>query len=286
MIKNQMLSPGNIFWKKRSGDLVLITMKGDVINHDLIHKLEAAQHEIIIENVSDPYQDFQLSAIYEKYCEELLMRNKIKWREQFIELLRVDYVVNQHSQFELNQIGWKLFSKFSNEEVKSFIQKDIGLFKRHLSIASNSTFIAFVLGYSEPTFLNKLFASTLKNLMELGDSINVLGLKEKIEYLRLQDSFDEDSIESMKEIASDEVLSSTVLFERFDGSGPRKINSREMTDLEMVLVALNRSYGVETEKNENAFLEISRGNFDCGSRLLGMLQKLLEKKEVAIEEAA
>lgn len=286
MIKNQMLSPGNIFWKKRSGDLVLITMKGDVINHDLIHKLEEANHEIVLENAADPYQGFQLNAIYEKYCEELLMRNKIRWREELIELLRVDFVVNQNSQFELNQLGWKFFSKFSNEETNSFIKKDIALFKRHLSIASNYAFIAFILGYYEPAFLSKLFMSTLKNLMDLGDATNVLTLKEKIEYLRLQDSFDEDSFESLKEIANEELLSSTVFFERFDGSGPRKLNSREMSDLEKVLVALNRSYGVEVEKNENVFLEISRGNFDCGGRVLNTLQKLLEKKETVIEEVA
>lgn len=278
-IKNEILSPGNIFWKKRSGDLVLITQKGDVINHELIQKLENANHDIVMSDQIDPHQRHHLNTIYEKYCSELLMRDKISWRDQLIELLRVDFVVNQHSQFEFNQLAWSFFSNFSNEDIHQFVKKDSELFKRNLTIASNYTFTALVLGYYEPKFLSNLFTKTLSNLMELGSAINVLSLKEKIEYLRMQDSFHEDDYESMKEIANDELLTSTVLFERYDGSGLRKINVREMTDLEIIMVALTRKYGFESASCENVFLEISRDNFKCEPRLLKTLQKLLEKKE-------
>lgn len=279
-IKNEILSPGNIFWKKRSGDLVLITQKGDVINHELIQKLSDAFHDVVMNDEIDPHQRYKLNAIYEKYCEELLMRDKINWRDQLIELLRVDFIVNQNSQFEFNQLAWTFFSTFSSVDVQSFVKKDSELFKRNLTIASNYTFVAFILGYYEPRFLSDLFTSTINNLMQLGSSTNVLSLKEKIEYLRMQDSFHDDDYESVKEIASDELLSSTVLFERYDGSGLRKINSREMTDLELVLVALNRKYGIESNASENVFLEISRNNFKCEPRLLKTLQKLLAKKEI------
>ena len=285
-IKNEILSPGNIFWKKRSGDLVLITQKGDVINHDLIQKLQDAHHDIVMNDQIDPHQRDKLNSIYEKYCSELLMRDKIGWRDQLIELMRVDFIVNQNSQFEFNQLAWDFFSTFSNDDIASFIKKDSELFKRNLTIASNYTFTAFVLGYYEPRFLSNLFTKTLKNLMELGNSTNVLSFKEKIEYLRMQDSFHEDDYESMKEIANEDLLSSTVLFERYDGSGLRKINAREMTDLEVVLVALNRKYGFESSGSENVFLEISRDNFNCGPRLLKTLQKLLAKKDKEIVIAA
>ena len=57
-----------------------------------------------------------------------------------------------------------------------------------------------------------------------------------------------------------------------------KINSREMSDLEIILVALNRTYGFESEERTNILSEIVNGQFMCEQRILRMLQDVLRTK--------
>ena len=278
-IKDEILSPGNIFWKKNNGSDVLISKKGDVINFDLIQKLSSAGQTVFMEDGIDLDLHQSMFSLYVKYSEELFMRDKIKWREQLIEHLRHEFIQNQKSQVELNHLAWKLFSKITNEEAAAFVKKDSSLFKRHLNVASSYTFCAFLLGYYEPGFLSNIFTTTFKNLMELGESIHVMGLKEKIEYLRLQDSFNSEDFKYVEEIASQDQISKTMFFERYDGSGIRQINSREMSDLEIVLVALNRKYGIEESSHHNVLSEIVNGEVKCVERILKMLQRILNKPE-------
>lgn len=279
-IKDEILSPGNIFWKKSNGIDVLISKKGDVLNFDLIQKLYSASHTLFMEDGVDLDLHNSLFSLYVKYSEELFMRDKIKWRDQLIEYLRHEFIENQKSQVEFNHLAWKFFSSITNEEAAILVKKDSALFKRHLNVASSYTFCAFLLGYYEPGFLSNLFTTTLRNLMALGESIHVMGLKEKIEYLRLQDSFNAEDFKCVEEIATQDQMTKTMFFERYDGSGVRQINSREMSDLEIVMVALNRKYGVDETSHNNVLSDIVNGEVKCVERILKMLQRILYKPEV------
>lgn len=279
-IKDEILSPGNIFWKKGNGSDVLISKKGDVLNFDLIQKLYSTGHTLFMEDAVDLDLHNSLFSLYVKYSEELFMRDKIKWRDQLIEHLRHEFIDNQKSQVEFNHLAWKFFSSITNEEAAIYVKKDSALFKRHLSVASSYTFCAFLLGYYETGFLSNLFTTTLRNLMALGESIHVMGLKEKIEYLRLQDSFNSEDFKCVEEIASQDQIAKTMFFERYDGSGMRQINSREMSDLEIVMVALNRKYGVDETSQNNVLIDIVNGEVKCVERILKMLQRILYKPEV------
>lgn len=282
-IKDEILSPGNIFWKKNSGDDVLISKKGDVLNHPLIQKLFGADCDLFIVDGIDFDLHDVLFSLYVKYSEELFMRDKIKFRDELIEALRVEFVEKPKTQFEFNQLAWKFFSKFTNEDTQVFIEKDSVLFKRHLSVASSYTFCAFLLGYYEPAFLSNLFTMTLKNLMALGTSIHVMSLKEKIEYLRMQDSFNTEDFKDSSDIGSEDQISKTMIFERYDGSGMKHINGREMSDLEIILVALNRSYGFDETEHTNILNEVVSGEIKCVDRILKMLQRVLIKRtEVSV----
>lgn len=278
-IKEEILSPGNIFWKKNSGGDVLISKKGDVLNHQLIQKLLNANSTLEIEDCIDLDFHDSMFSLYVKYSEELFMRDKIKWRDQLVANLRTEFIEQNKSQFELDHLAWKFFSKFTNEEAMKFIEVDEALFKRHLSVASSYAFSAFLLGYYESSFLSKLFTSTLKNLMELGASVHVMSLKEKIDYLRMQDTFNSEDLKDAEELGSVDLFSKTMLLERYDGSGLGQINSREMSDLEIVLVALNRKYGFDEVEHANILSEITAGELKCVARILKMLQRVLDKKE-------
>ena len=281
-IKDEILSPGNIFWKKNNGTDVLISKKGDVLNHELIQKFIKADCILILEDSIDLSLHDSIFSLYVKYSEELLMRDKIKIREELIENLCVEFIRGKKSQFEFNLLAWKFFSQFNNSDAATFIKIDKELFSRNLSIASSYTFCAFLLGYYEPSFLSNLFTSTLKNLMALGNTTQVLTLKEKIEYLRMQESFNSEDFKCVEEIASPALIKSTMIFERYDGSGMRNINSREMNDLEIIFVAINRNFGFESEESANIFSEIDSGKLVCLSRTLKMLQRILYREPLTV----
>lgn len=283
-IQRDLLAPGNISWQKNSGDAVLISKKGDALNLNLLKKLEEANKELVIEDSIDLHAHEELKMIYEKYCDEVLMRDKIIWRDKFIAALRVEFILKENvSQFELNHLAWKLFSNFSHQDGIVFIERDSDLFRRHLSVASSYTFCAFLLGYYESKFLSNLFTKTLQSLMDLGASARVLSLKEKLEYLRLQESFSSEDFAYVQTIANEEILSTTVMFEKYDGSGPRNLNSREMTDLEVVFVAISRMFGFVQECESNVLNAISTNELQCHPRTLKMLQKILSEKEKTSE---
>ena len=94
----------------------------------------------------------------------------------------------------------------------------------------------------------------------------------------MQDSFNSSDKKRVEEIASSTIIKSTVLFERYDGSGIRKMNSREMSDLEIVFVAINRSFGFGNEESANVLSKIQDGDFVCISKILIMLKRILYKE--------
>jgi hypothetical protein len=279
-IQDDLLAPGNIFWKKKSGDSVLISKKGEVVNSALINKMFDAGIEVFMEDGIDIQAHHEMKMIYEKYSEQVLMRDKIILRDQLITLLRKEFIEKEDVlQFDLDHLAWDLFSSFSIVEEQLFIERDADLFRRNLSVASSYTFGAFLLGYYEPKFLKNLFSRTLKNLMDLGLSSHVLSLKEKLEYLRLQESFSTEDYNFLKSIVSNEILTTTVVFEKYDGSGPRKLNSREMTDLEVVFIAIGYLFGYKSDPTMNFLSATDKGELKCSVRTLKTLQKILSKKE-------
>ena len=279
-IKNEILSPGNIFWKKNNGIDLLISKKGEVLNFELIKKIINAGYDLVLEDSIDLEFHDSLFSLYVKYSEELLMKNKMKIRQEIIENLISGFIDKKKPQFELNHLARKFFSQFNNSETTAFIEKDKDLFSRNTSIASSYTFCAFLLGYYEASFLSNLFTSTFKNLMELGSGVEIITLKERIDYLRMKDSLNLLDHKIVEEIASPLVQKSTMIFERYDGSGMRQINSREMNDLEVVFVAINRNYGVVCEDNDNIINEIQNGKFACVSKISKMLQNVLYKEPI------
>ena len=181
LLRKEILSPGDIFWIKKSGDSLLVSKKGDAINFDLIKKLETAGFELVIENQIDQHKENEFETVYERYGIEVLMRDKIQWREKIVQMLVEEFVDKERDQAEMDLLGWKLFSKLKVEDARAFIERDSELFKRHLRIASSYTFCAFLLGYYESQFLSTLFSSTLESLMSLGRAVNAMNLKEKLE---------------------------------------------------------------------------------------------------------
>jgi hypothetical protein len=286
-IKNNLFSPGNIYWDRSEGRRSLITKKGDAINFTLIKKLEDADQLIFIED-SEIQLHKEIDELFLQYNNSLLMKDKINYRDQIIALLRYEFIENKKSQFEFNLIAWNCFSSFTEQEMDDLTFQDSSILNRNLNVASSYVFCAFFLGYYDSGFLKNLFATTLSGLMKLGENVSSLSLKEKLEFIRSIPSFGPDHEEIMSQMADSALIQNTMFLERYDGSGMRKLNVREMNDLELLLVSLNQlySYKMDDAFQTNILRDIEIGDLRCETKTLKMLQRVLYKKPKVITATA
>jgi hypothetical protein len=278
-IKNYLFSPGNIYWDRSEGRRSLISKKGDAINFSLIKKLEEADQLIFIED-SELKLHQEINELFLRYNQSLLMKDKINYRDQIIALLRYEFIENKKSQFELNLIAWNCFSNFTFDEMDSLSFQDTAILNRNLNVASSYVFCAFFIGYYDTDFLKNIFTTTLDGLMKLGENVSSLSLKEKLEYIRSIPSFGPEQSEIIEQMGESAVAVKTMFLERYDGSGMRKLNLREMNDLELLLVSLNQlySYKFEDQILTNILRDIEIGDLRCEPKTLKMLQRVLYKK--------
>ncbi|MBY0413232.1 MAG: hypothetical protein K2Q18_03660 [Bdellovibrionales bacterium] len=279
-IENNLFSPGDIFWIRKEGKRSLITKKGDAFNYDLIKKLDEADHELFIED--EDYNFYKiLFEFFTHYNQSLLMKEKLYYRDEIIALFREEFIENKRTQFELNLVVWTMFSTFSRDKTYELTTKDNEILKRHLNVTSSYVLCAFFLGYYDMKYLKELFQTTLLSLIDLGEGVQSLSLKEKLEYLRIQMSFTDETKDIVAQFSESDSMKKTMFLERYDGTGQRRMNYREMTDLQILLVALNQAYGFkvsELQMHTNLLRDIEIGDLSCEPKVLKMLQRVLYKK--------
>lgn len=283
-LKGLVLSPGNIFWKQKSGALVLISGKSDFLNRDLIKKLANSNHTLVIEDQIDPHLQNEFIELFKAHNKELLIKEKLKWRGQIINLFSNKFSESSVTQFEVDQMAWLVFSTMTSEEAKHYLDMDIDLFKRSLSIASSYTMCAFLLGCYNDTFLKKLFIETIVNLMGLENIDPVPTLKSKLEKIRETETLSPEETNYLKEVFHEK---KALIGERYDGSGVQNINKKEMTDLELVFVSLCNHFSfVVSNEQSSIFYEIKNSGLNCEKKVLGMLKKSMEINENAAPMSA
>lgn len=259
--KNSLLAPGDISWHKKSGEDVLISRKAEMMNIQLIKKLEAAREKVLLENPIDLDLQRRFEAMFEKYNSELLIKDKLVWREKIIHALRVDFIEKHRSQLDFDFMTWNIFSKIPLENGQKYIERDEKLFKRNLTITATYTWVAFLIGYYDTTFLSNLFSHAMTDSMNMGLEENVMTLKDKLEYLRMIDYFDEKDFSEINELIPAESYKRLVLFERANGSGPLKLNIHELSDLELIIWSMHKeiSFKDDFEINSNTLSMIMSG---------------------------
>ncbi|MBP9681668.1 MAG: hypothetical protein KBD76_09710 [Bacteriovorax sp.] len=277
-LKGVFLSPGNIFWKQKSGSLVLISSKADFLNRELIEKLARAESTLLIDHAVDMQLQNTVMALFKAHEEEILIKAKKEWREQLIILFGQSLSKESLTQFEVNQMAWAVFSLIDQDEAKKYFDLDIDLFTRSLNVASSYVFCAFLLGYYSDSFLKQLFTLTFKSLMQVEYVEGLLPLKEKLENCRRMNSLTESERQFLSHVYQDQKI---LLNERYDGSGVLKINKNEMIDLELVLVALCAHFSFAEKKDERTiFFEIKSLTFQCEERILHLLRRTLSMNDV------
>lgn len=265
-LKGYVLSPGNIFWIKNSGAETLIAKKADYLNYPLIEKLANADHKLVIDDQIDLTVQHEFMGVVKAHQAELLYKEKLQWKKRIFELLQQ----NRVSQFELSQLAWMAWSKMDRESVKALIDFDIDLFKRSLNVASSYVFCALLLGYYQDEFLKELFSQTLKNLMTM-EKIELMDrLKAEMDIIRGHDILTDDDKEFVRKLYPQ---TQSWAGERYNGSGVHSINKKEMNDLEVVMVALERHFSYTDPDGESFLVTVKNGKFHCDDKLLSVLKK-------------
>jgi murein L,D-transpeptidase YcbB/YkuD len=209
-IENYILSPGDIYWIKKSGEEVLVSKKGEVPNSLLIKKLVKNEQTLEISNEINVEVITLLEELFASSKKEILIQNKNKFRKKIVEILRAEYAEIERSQFEFDTMVWKVFSTFTLDQQTDLVAIDMDLFRRSLRVTSSVVLVAFLNGYYDEKFLEKLFMKTVNLLMSMVSAETLSDDVEKLERLRLNLSSEPLMREEVKSLFDPAVLRSEV----------------------------------------------------------------------------
>lgn len=280
-IKDELFSPGNIYWKKKSGEEVLVSGKSDILNLKMLQKLFQSNSLILIEDAIDFSSHEKIIQAFNNYKTELLIPKKLQWRSSINTFLLNDYYHSSRSQFDLNQLCWKLFSKISKEQSEVFINRDRDYFLRSISIATSYTLCAYLLGHYSERYLTQIYNSTLLSQMEIGKSELISELKNRLEDIRQKESLTTEDKDYLKSIIDSNQIEQCLYFLKDDGSGVMPINKHELSDMELVLTSLNFYYHFGAIDSKNILADIKEGKFKTNPQMVNIFKRnfrLIEEK--------
>lgn len=285
-ISDDLLAPENIYWRRKEGIEILISTKADILNFEMLEKLSLSKQTLLIEESTDYEIYKEFVAMFKEYESEISIKSKLKWRKKLISILMEHYYFTDKTQFELDQLCWKVFSEFDKHTGKEFLNRDCDYFKRTISVASSYALCALLLGYYDETFLRKIYNSTIVNLMNIGPDKVISSLKENLELIRKKSSLETDDKSFISAVVDDKNFEQKFLFEKFDGSGAMTINIHEMSDLELVLSSLNYYFHFEdTSERKNILAAMKDSSFHIEKRILNLMRRnfelLNEEKKVS-----
>lgn len=279
-IKEFILSPGDIYWKQKKGKLVLVSQKNNFLNRELIEKLANGGQELCIDNQFNLQNQEDFSEYFKNHKMEFLVQEKKPFRKKILNLLATELSQKEVSQFEINQITWTAFSKVSWEEAKMYIDEDLDLFKRSMSLTTSLTLCAFILGYYSDFFLSQLYTETFLKLMDFNRSIPVQSLKNDLENTRINKDWQDKDKKIIRDAYQFDYDGSFLIGERYDGTGIGQIKKEEMNDLEMLLISLNEHFSYVEHPQHNIIWDIKNALFKCDENILKQLEKCLKKESV------
>jgi hypothetical protein len=257
-IENYILSPGDIYWIKNSGEELLVSKRGEVPNAILCKKLLKHEYVLQIRNEINLEIISKLEEYFTASKKELLVQKKNQYRSKIIELLRLEFAESDRSQLEFDIMVWKIFSKFSVEEQFNLVSIDLDLFKRSLRVTSSLVIGAFLVGYYDENFLELLFSRTMNLLMSIVKPEMVLKEVQNLEKIRV-------NIKSVKDIKEEVKLI-------FD---PAVIHS-EVSSWEKLLVVFNSHFSfVDSGRQVNILSDIFKNKIELNASVINMAMKTL-----------
>jgi hypothetical protein len=272
-ISDDLLAPGNIYWKQKSGKEILISAKADFLNFEMLEKLSHSEKVLLIEDSIECELNNKIVKIFKEYESEISVKEKLRLRKDINLLLMENFYQSEKTQFEFDQLCWKLFSEISREDGKKFLDLDKDFFKRSMSMASSYVICAFLIGYYDERFLRNIYNNTIVNIMNIGSGQVVTELKEKLEAIREKANITDEDKLFIESVIDKKILEQGILFEKFDGSGLMKINLHEMSDLELILSSLNCYFHFNNLEYKNILGAIHDESFSINKKVQDLIKR-------------
>jgi hypothetical protein len=272
-ISDDLLAPGNIYWKQKSGKEILISAKADFLNFEMLEKMSHSEKVLLIEDSIECELNNKILKFFREYESEISVKEKLRLRKDINLLLMENFYQSEKSQFEFDQLCWKLFSEISREDGKKFLDLDKDFFKRSMSMASSYTICAFLIGYYDESFLRNIYNNTIVNIMNIGSDHVVTELKEKLEVIRAKVNITDEDKQFIESIIDKKSFEQGLLFEKLDGSGLMKINMHEMSDLELILSSLNSYFHFNNLEYKNILGAIHDESFSINKKVQDLIKR-------------
>lgn len=270
-IRKNLLSPGDIFWIKRSGDEVLISSKGDLLNLNLITKLEKQSQKIVIENYIDETDLLEINELFERYQKEILIKDKINYREKILKFFHKKIVEENQKDVEINVLFWKIFSELGFEFGTKFVEIDRDYFDRAMTVGGLTVLGHLMLGFYDLDFLKKSYSNVIRDFKNILGQDSVMSFKEKMESFRENNELLELDQSLIKNI-------NTTLFEKDSSLGLKKTMHFELSDYEIFMAEINSKISYQ-EKNETGtiYKDFLLGKIQIESRFNNLIVREISK---------
>jgi hypothetical protein len=274
-IKDYLLSPGNLFWVKRSGVKRLITKKGDPCNFEFLEKISKRNEAIVLSEEVDRQILFEANELYSEYKKILIYKDKIELKHKIINFINRNLLSEDASQFEINLICCKWFCAIPFEELKLYLKIDNAYFTRAASIACTHTLILFICDYYEADFLSKTFRDVFYSYYNIINDKPFLTSRNKLEEAR-NGKIDLDFFISAKN--KEKIL----ILENEMGGGLNGYVENELSDYEKNLICMNREFSYENTIESNLLKLVVENKIQCNrsTRLLMLKMLGFESKEM------
>lgn len=275
-LKTNLLSPGNIFWKKNHGEEILISKKGDLLNIELIEKIHNAKNKLLIEDEVDRKVLYEANELIKAYREKTHAKDMENIKNKMLEFLVEQFVKENKTEFEFNLICWSWFSGLSHEEGATFLEMDRDYFVRSMSVTSGLTILAMVFGYYDYKYLQDFYSKTLREFKSLLDDKLAMSAKEILEDYR------SGVIDAETFVLKFNLKRNLTLFENKNGTGAFAVKANEMSEFDLVCAEVNSAYDYNYCE-ENFLMRLKDKKMNLDERFDEAIRSVLFKK---LEQAA
>lgn len=270
-LKTNLLSPGNIFWKKNHGEEILISKKGDLLNIELIEKIHNAKNKLLIEDEVDRKFLYEANELIKTYREKTFAKDMESIKKIMFEFLFDHFIKANRTEFEFNLVCWSWFSSLSHEEGANFLEMDRDYFIRSMSVASGLTILAIVFGFYDYKYLQNFYTKTMRDFKALLEDKLAMSAKETLEEYRTGE------IDAESFVLKFNLKRQMTLFENKNGTGAFAIKANEMSEFDLVCAEVNSAYDYQYCE-ENFLMKLKDKKMNLDERFDEAIRSVLFKK--------
>lgn len=268
-INRLILSPANIYWKKKSGDPILVSTKYSIFNAEIIHKLMENNQELYIEESFDLEFIDTMTQLLNHFDFSYSIKTKANMKHIFLSKLKNKVIDQEISQLELNYICLQLFSGNPAELYKGYIEQNFDLFNRALTVASSTIMCSLYLGYYNISFLRNLFDLIIyENMLIYEKNKNSGNIVEFLKQYQNMPELTTTYFRAANQINKSLNIENNIFFERPDGQGLLGLMIEDLPDSEALFCFFNNLFAANyNPQDKNILCKINQNDIIINNKI-------------------